>query len=481
MPMELHRLFATLLHYCRPSNPQQLFKNYYDYIAEDFKRLQNQLMLSEKSVLHKVLQGINDTLEPLGRDINEYPLVPFTYIATESERYTRKVMAARNIPVPEEDLHAINYLNSQQKEAFDVIFNAAMSGVGGVFFIDGPGGTRKSFLYRVLLAHTRSKGFIGIVVASSGITSSRFLGGRTAHSRFKIPVDADSKFQSQMSSQSSEAELIRNSKLMIWDEAPMADKAAIHVVNKLLQDVCQSELPFGGKLVVFGDDFRQVLPVIRGGGRTEQVNASIVSSALWKHFTKLKLTDNMRAKNYPAFIDFLMRIGNGEEPVNARNEIKIPAPMLIPYTSMEQSIEALISSVYPDLSLFERNPFEIILYPKNDFVDDINSKLIERISGEKMVYISNDRAKNAVDQGDYVDYLNSLEPRGLPQHKSVLKLNCPVILLRNITFEKYKPRRRASRQFPLCLCFAMTINKSQGTKYTANVVYNDVLVKASLP
>ncbi|GAA0172192.1 hypothetical protein LIER_41297 [Lithospermum erythrorhizon] len=123
----------------------------------------------------------------------------------------------------------------------------------------------------------------------------------------------------------------------------------------------------------------------------------------------------MRAKNDPAFVNFLMRIGNRQEHVNARNEIEIPTPMLIPYASIEESIEALISFVYPDLSLSERSPFEmmqrIVLCPKIDFVDDINSKLIKRIFGEEMVYISDDRAKNAIDQGDYVDYLNSLESR----------------------------------------------------------------------
>ncbi|GAA0157579.1 hypothetical protein LIER_14819 [Lithospermum erythrorhizon] len=160
-------------------------------------------------------------------------------------------MAEKNIPVPEEDLHAINYLNSQQKTSFNVIFYAAMSGTGGAFFVDGPGGTGKSFLYKVLLGHVRSKGFIAIIVASSRIASSSFLGGRTAHSRFKITIDGDSMVQCQMSSQSSEAELIRNSKLIIWDEAPLADKKSIQAVNKLLQDLCQSELPFCGKLVVF--------------------------------------------------------------------------------------------------------------------------------------------------------------------------------------------------------------------------------------
>ncbi|GAA0149375.1 hypothetical protein LIER_36917 [Lithospermum erythrorhizon] len=248
----------------------------------------------------------------------------------------------------------------------------------------------------------------------------------------------------------------------------------------------------------------------------------------------------MRARNDPGFIEFLMKIGNGEERVNCQGQIRIPQPMLIPYTSIEQSIESLISSVYPDMSLFEKCPFEMvqqaILCPKNEFVDDFNSKLIQRIQGNEVVYISDDRAKNVMDQGDYVDYLNSLEPRGLPQNRLVLKVNCPVILLRNINpveglsngtrliFKRISPL--ILRQISLRLCFVMTINKLQGqmldyvgmylrqpvfthgqlyvalsraktgenvnilivpptfndpgTEYTRNVVYTEVLAKESL-
>ncbi|GAA0153123.1 hypothetical protein LIER_11437 [Lithospermum erythrorhizon] len=218
MPYDLRRLFATLLHYCKPSDPRKLFEDFYDHLAEDFKKAQMQLNLSNDDILYK-----------------------FKYSATEAQRYTREVTSEKNLPVPEEDLYAINELNQKQREAFDILFNNAMSDTGGAFFLDGPGGTGKSFLYKVLLEHIRSKGFIAIIVASSGIASSEFLGGRTAHSRFKIPIDAKPCVKCQISFQS-----------------------------KL----------FGGKLVVFGGDFRQVLPVVRGGGRHDQVDASIVSSTL---------------------------------------------------------------------------------------------------------------------------------------------------------------------------------------------------------
>ena len=50
--------------------------------------------------------------------------------------------------------------------------------------------------------------------------------------------------------------------LIIWDEAPMTKKQAIEAVDRMLQDVCSCTDLFGGKVVVFGGDFRQVLPVV---------------------------------------------------------------------------------------------------------------------------------------------------------------------------------------------------------------------------
>ena len=57
-----------------------------------------------------------------------------------------------------------------------------------LFFIDGPGGTGKTFLYELLLAQVRSQGEVALAVASSGLAALLLPGGRTAHSRFRIPI-----------------------------------------------------------------------------------------------------------------------------------------------------------------------------------------------------------------------------------------------------------------------------------------------------
>jgi hypothetical protein len=60
---------------------------------------------------------------------------------------------------------------------------------GKLFFVYGSGGTSKTFVWKTLLFPLRGQGKIMLMVASSGIASLLFLGGRIAHSRFKIPID----------------------------------------------------------------------------------------------------------------------------------------------------------------------------------------------------------------------------------------------------------------------------------------------------
>uniref|UniRef100_A0A0D3AG94 ATP-dependent DNA helicase n=1 Tax=Brassica oleracea var. oleracea TaxID=109376 RepID=A0A0D3AG94_BRAOL len=76
------------------------------------------------------------------------------------------------------------------------------------------------------------------------------------------------------------------------------------------------------KVIVFGGDFRQVLPVINGAGRAEIVLASLNSSYLWEHCKVLKLTKNMRllsdglspeeAADLRDFSDWILKIGDGK-------------------------------------------------------------------------------------------------------------------------------------------------------------------------
>jgi hypothetical protein len=58
-------------------------------------------------------------------------------------------------------------------------------------FLDGPSRTKKTYLYRALLATIRSKKKIVVTTATSGVVASIMPSGRTAHSCFKIPITID--------------------------------------------------------------------------------------------------------------------------------------------------------------------------------------------------------------------------------------------------------------------------------------------------
>ena len=78
--------------------------------------------------------------------------------------------------------------------------------------------------------------------------------------------------------------------------------------------------PFGNIVVVLGGDFRQILPVVVRESRSHIIDACIKSLELWQDVTVMHLTTNMRVQNeeQKQFVDYLLRIGEGKEPVNVR-------------------------------------------------------------------------------------------------------------------------------------------------------------------
>ncbi|GFX59288.1 ATP-dependent DNA helicase [Trichonephila clavipes] len=74
----------------------------------------------------------------------------------------------------------------EQSIAYDRIMRAITEQSGGLFFIDAPGGTGKTFLLSLILATIRSQNNIALAIASSGIAATLLDGGRTMHSAWKL-------------------------------------------------------------------------------------------------------------------------------------------------------------------------------------------------------------------------------------------------------------------------------------------------------
>ncbi|WVZ76629.1 hypothetical protein U9M48_024586 [Paspalum notatum var. saurae] len=343
MPSSLRRLFATILVYCEASN-----------------------------------------------DIKSYPLPEINEEHDSSHAVDREIYEESIIEVdPDHDALATS-LNAEQRSAYDEILVAMDSGEGGVFFVDGPEGTGKTFLYKALLATVRGMGNIAVVTATSGVAASIMPGGRTAHSRFKIPLTIYDGVSCSFTKQSGIAKLLKEASLIIWDEATMTRRQAVAALDNSMRDILNTpDRPFGGKTVVFGGDFRQVLPVIRKGSRAQIVDASLRRLYLWESMRHLKLVHNMRAQSDPWFAEYLLRVGNGTEEDDGYGYIRLLDEICVPYTGKDTDLHRLTKDAFPMLDDNMTDPNYItsraILSMRNDCVDRINMRMIHHFQGEEMV------------------------------------------------------------------------------------------------
>ncbi|KAH9574426.1 hypothetical protein CY35_01G056700 [Sphagnum magellanicum] len=393
-------------------------------------------------------------------------------------------------------------LNPEQRAVYD---NVMAAGDCCAFFVDGLGSTSKTFLYSCLLSTVRTQGRVAIAVALSGIVALLLDRGRTAHSRFKIPVQGLNNTSTCYISRDSElAALLQVTVLIVWDEVVMMHRHVFEAVNRSLQDIMAvinptfKFLPFGGLVVVFGDDFRQILPVVPRGTRGDVANAT----------------------RQQAFADYLQRVGEGAKcvyPFVREDSILIPHDMCCNGPTVANLIEEVYGTLLFIVEYVVRSAYIIeraILTPLNEDVDALNKLINDKYAfikhdgspAQHRVYYSADSMVHGEQHGIYpTKFLNTFSFSGVPPHELHLQEGCPIILLHNMTNglangtrliviqlmqhvieaevatgptkgqRVFIPRLSITpsntermpftlrrRQFPVRPAFAMTINKAQG-------------------
>ena len=101
-------------------------------------------------------------------------------------------------------------------------------------------------------------------------------------SAFKLPLNLNYSETPlcNISKQSDTAQVLKECKLIVWDECTMAHKGGIEALDRTLKDIRSSEHSMGGMTVLLAGDFRQTLPVVPRGTRADEVKASLKSSYL---------------------------------------------------------------------------------------------------------------------------------------------------------------------------------------------------------
>ena len=410
---------------------------------------------------------------------------------------------------------SVSSLNEDQRTVFNTVVTAVETNSNTAhFFVQGPAGTGKTFLWRCICAYYRSQGRIVLCVASSGIAAVLLPGGRTAHSRFRIPLEIHDDSFCPVAPASDLGRLLQEAVLVIWDEVPMQHRYCFEAVHRMLQDVRNSTALFGGLPVIASGDFAQILPVVRRGQRPAIVDACLQQSTLiWPHLTVLHLRQNMRVLSGEQNSRFAAWSRALATP-HTDGSVLIPDWMTVFY-----SLSAFLAHVYPPQLILQavtdHQAFHgrAILAVRNDAVAAINAVMLEGFPGEAVELVAVDSAEvedETTQDLPPVELLQSFEPPSLPPSRLLLKVGVPVMLLRNLypnqglcngtrlvvtrilsrciearilSGEFAGQLRMLSRikltstvgelpflvtrvQFPIRLSFAITVNKSQGQSLT---------------
>ncbi|XP_019184265.1 PREDICTED: ATP-dependent DNA helicase PIF1-like [Ipomoea nil] len=290
-----------------------------------------------------------------------------------------------------------------------------------------------------------------------------------------------------------------------------------------------TNFPFGGKTVVLGGDFRQILPVIPKGTMQDIVGSSINSSYLWSHCKVLRLTQNLRLQsvgstveriNLAAFANWIAAIGDGQVggPNDGHAKVEIPQEHVLKTNS--DPIRAIVENTFPRFSEHQHDGNYLIgraiLALTLEVVDEVNEYMRNMNAAESQTYFSSDSVCPVEITPDSVaalhtpEFLNRLKYYSVPNHSLTLKVGSPIMLLRNIDHsdglcngtrliisklgdhvveakilfgsnagtkvliprlsltpsDPKLPFKFQRRQFPLMLSYAMTINKSQGQTFS---------------
>lgn len=191
----LRQLFPMIHVFGMPDNPGALWNQFAEELSADLPHRKRQQLgtdnLSELDVrpcinmalvdLDRILQEHNERLSKY-RSMPAIDAILIEDVVDEEVEYDVTQLQARLE-------RSISLLNPDQTDAFNRIVNA-INGQGNehLFFLDGAGGTGKTFVYNTLLAYVRSRSETALAVASTGIAALLLDGGRTAHSQFNIPT-----------------------------------------------------------------------------------------------------------------------------------------------------------------------------------------------------------------------------------------------------------------------------------------------------
>jgi hypothetical protein len=353
-------------------------------------------------------------------------------------------------------------MTSEQAPIFEQILRAVRERASLCKMIEARAGRGKTWLLNLIVAAARAEGIVTMCVASTALAAQNYPGGRTAHSQLGIPASKRVKGRRvvcRLELGSQHAEYVSAAQMIVWDEVYNSNRYDIEAVDRLLQDLMGNAEPFGGKVMVFAGDRRQIPPVIPGAEPREIVRSVISASPLvWPACDVSELVRPVRDAEDPAYSAFVDGLGDNRAPavdfIQAALEsepdvtsklvvvpnLSTPEGRALRHTS---DVDCGIEFVYPDTARILMRGAEFgghaIITTTNFEVDNFTRLLIARmglVPGDGLLheFLSSDSIQDDPSNRSLSDaYLDGL-PRqnGVPPHRLLLFEGAICMLVRNL-------------------------------------------------
>ena len=496
--------FVNLLLFSTPAQPKEFYMRHKDSLVGDFLKAENGIVDNAEA---NVLELIDSRLQYENKSLSFFGLPPIENrretpaLILDETSYDKELLANKTKE------HTAS-MNIEQKNIFNNVVQSIEKEQGRIFCLNAPGGTGKTFVLDACLAAVRSTGGVAIATAISALAATLLQNGTTLHSRGKIPIPILEASVCNFGRNDVTGKLFRMCKLLIIDEVTMGDKWIYEALDRSLRDVRKNERLFGGITVLFAGDWRQTLPIVPRGSRSQIIHCCLKNSYIWKNTEVFTLQQNMRANltgsaEAKEFSDFLLSVGYGTL-CDSGGWIQLDPNYFSQSLDLTNFCDEVFDGINEGILAIDG---KAILCPTNAEVKEVNKIVLNMLDGEAIIYLSNDSLLDDTTSHQYpTEFLNSIDIPSMPSHSLEIKKNAIVMLLVNldqknghcngtryqvINASRYVieavalngkadgkklliprikfisnasqfPFQLRRKQFPIRLSYAITANKSQG-------------------
>lgn len=405
---QLRKYFVTMIIHGGPHDPRALFEKFVDDLSDS------------SDGQHRVgvaLHALEDIMREMGRSLTE---PDFGFVLPElpdlPPRRTRMRRVNMQISAGESRLERDKMLaifTEEQHEALRQVVDAVSTGKGNVFVLLASAGCGKTVFANGLAAYCRAMHRQVICVAASALAAMLLTGGSTAHSAFHLPIPCNDATTCNLTS--SDRAYLKSVDLILYDECSMVLEDVANTLDRTLRDIMQNHTPFGGKVVVWMGDFKQLLPIVRYG---KGHHHTLHKCAWWHTARMITFTHNWRAHDNPAYTAFLEDVGCGRI-----DNITLPEECRV------RCYDDLIAKVYGDAW----NNKHMILALTLETCDVINRMCFAKLPGDLVECPAADVFVDCNDRDAYPpDYIASLSFKGAPPWMLQLKVGAKYMCIRNL-------------------------------------------------